>query len=185
MLEGRIGRGVSRANRAPEAEPQPQRCKCHESSDGVQQGIIRRSRAAGDKRLVDFVQDGIARGNRESRYAPSPPPSFASRTHAAIEQQAKDKVLAEMCALSNEIVNRKELIFGQGWDEPSQDRFDHRRRVLRGKRIRGHRENHARPRDGRPPGAQPPPLARRVQASLNFRQLRSGARIAPRLGIRH
>jgi hypothetical protein len=185
MLESRIRRGVSRPNGASGAEPQPQRCKRHKRACGVQQGIISRGCAAGDEGLVDFIQNGVARGNRERRNAPSPAPSFASRAHAAVEEQAKHKILAEVRALSNEVVDREELILCQGWDQPSQDRFDHRGRMFRGKRIRGHGENHASPQDCRPPGAQPTPLARRVQASLNFRQLRSRARIAPRLGIRH
>src|SRR5260370_3384916 len=93
------------------AEPHPQHDKSGECADGNEQRIIWRSAAAGHERLVNFIQHRISRRAEERRKAPRPPPAFAVAAHTAIEQQAKDKILRKVCALSNQIVNCFELCF--------------------------------------------------------------------------
>src|SRR5260370_33563534 len=95
----------------PPAKPHPQHAECSESADRVEQRIVSRGRTAGDERLVKFIQDGISCGAEECREAPRPAPPFAVPAHTAVEQQAKDKIFREVRALSDEIVNRRELIF--------------------------------------------------------------------------
>src|SRR5260370_647391 len=83
------------------------------AANRVEQRIVSRSGTAGDERLVNFIQDGISRGEEECRKAPRPAPPLAVAAKAAIEQQAKDKIFREVRALSNEIVDRLKLIFRQ------------------------------------------------------------------------
>src|SRR5260370_385629 len=82
-------------------------------ADRVEQRIVSRCGAAGDERLVNFIQDGISCGAKKCREAPRPAPPFAVAAHSAIQQQAKDKIFHEVRALSNEIVDRQKLIFSK------------------------------------------------------------------------
>src|SRR6266850_7740 len=158
---------ASRAE-APPAEPHPQYAEGCESADRVEQGIVRRSGAAGDERLVNLIQDGVSCGAEECRQAPRPAPPLAVTAHPAIEQQAKHKIFREVRALSNEIVDRPELILCKRRNQPPQNRFEHPRRVLRGERVRGCREDDPCPEEYWPPDVQPKWHAGRPQAGLNL-----------------
>ncbi len=127
------------------AEPQPKHAHGKERADRVEQRIVRRSAAAGHERLVDFIHHGISCRAEECRKAPRPPPAFAVAAHTAVEQQAKDKIFRKVRAFTDEMVDELKLVVGQRRNNPAQDGFEHRSRMLRRKSIRGRRENDARP----------------------------------------
>src|SRR6266704_4159188 len=52
------------------AKPQPEHSEREECACGVEQRIVSRSRAAGHKGLVKFIQYGISRGDEERADSP-------------------------------------------------------------------------------------------------------------------
>jgi len=181
-----VGRGYFRLDRGPPpAEPYPQHNKSRKGADRVEQGIVRRSCTAGHERLVNFIHDGISCGAEKCRDAPRPAPPFSVAAHAAIKQQAKNKIFREVRALTDDVMDEFELVGGQRRIQPAQDRLEQRSGMLRRKRVCGHREDEACPYRDWPPGAHPSGHSRRLQARLNLWQLGSRARIAPRLEFRH
>src|SRR5260370_2883180 len=117
------------------AEPHPQHNKSREGADRIEQGIVRRSSTAGDKRLMNFVQDGISRGAEKCRDAPRPAPPFPVAAHAALKQKTKNKIFCEERALADEVMDEFELIGSKRRIHPAQDGFTHPTGVLRGEGV--------------------------------------------------
>src|SRR5438477_3230277 len=69
--------------------------ECNGGSDGVEEGVPRRGRAAGDKSLVDFIQRGVPGGDGKSEEGPRPTPGFAIATGSAEEEQIDNAILGE------------------------------------------------------------------------------------------
>jgi hypothetical protein len=130
---------------SPPAEPHPQHDKGGECAGRIEQGIVRRGCAAGDERLVNFIQGGVSGGAEKCREAPRPAPSFAVAAHASVKQQAKNKVFRKVRAFADEMVDEFELAGGQRRNQPAQDRFEYPASVLRGKSVCRHREDKTRP----------------------------------------
>ena len=184
-LGGRSERICRRSGATTETEPQPKHTHGDERPKGIQQGIVRRSGATGHKRLVNLIQHGIAGRAEQRRESPGPPPAAARAAHRAIEKQAKNEILAEVRALSDEIMKGQKLSFGHPRLEPTQNRLEDRSGVLGGKRVRGHQKNHSGPQDRRPPGPQPRKRAGRWGSGAQFSHIWCWTRIAPRLRFRH
>jgi|SRR5580658_6378022 hypothetical protein len=166
---------------AAEAEPEPEGGEGKEGADGVEQRIVGRSSAAGDKGLVDFVHDGIAGGDGKSGEAPRPAPAFAATANAAVDQQAKNKIFNEVGAFADDVVNEIKLVFREVRKEPVHDRGEKAGGVLGGEGVSRECEDNAGPGQSRPPGAKPGRKEQLVQARLHLGELRHGARIAPGL----
>jgi len=168
-----------------EAKPDPEHGEREEGADRVEKGIVRRSGAAGDEGLVNFVHDGIARGDGKGGDPPGPAPAFAIASDAAINQEAENKIFGEVGAFADEMVHEIELILREPGEEPVNDRRQDVGCVFGRERVGGEREYDAGPSDGRPPRAEPGGDQQLVKAWLHFRQLRSGTGIAPGLKVRH
>src|SRR5260370_25422114 len=120
------------------AEPNAEHNKSRKGADRMEQGIVRRSSTAGDKRLMNFVQDGISRRAEKCRDAPRPAPPLPLAAHAAIKQKTKNKIFREVRALTDEVMDEFELIGGKRRVQPAQDGFKHPTGVLRGEGVCGH-----------------------------------------------
>ena len=107
--------------RAAEAEPEPEGGEGEERADGVEKGIVGRGGAADDEGLMDFVHDGIAGGDGKGGNAPGPAPAFAIAADAAVDQDAKNKILGEVGALADDVVNEIELVFAQMGEKPFRE----------------------------------------------------------------
>jgi len=117
------------------AEPKVEGGDGEGSGGGVEKGIVRRGAAAGDEGLVDFVHDGIAGGDGQGGDSPGPMPAFASASKAAKEQKAKNKILGEVRAFANDMVNQIELVRVQVRKKPFHEERENRRGVLGGEGI--------------------------------------------------
>src|SRR4029077_12930231 len=104
---------------------------------------------------MDFVHDGIARGDGEGSDCPGPTPAFAIAPETAIEQETKNKILGEVRAFADEMVDEIELMRREMRKEPFHKVREDRRGVVRRKRVRREGKNNASPDHGRPPGAKP------------------------------
>jgi len=133
---------------------------------------------------MDFIHDGIAGGDGEGGDAPRPAPAFAIAAHAAVDQDAKNKIFGEVGALADDVVNETELVFGEVGEKPAHDWGENVRGVLGGERVSRERKDDAGPGDGWPPGPKPGGNEEFVQAGLHFRQLWRGPGITPGLGVR-
>ena len=162
-------------------EPGEEREVGEESADGIEQGIPRSGGAAGDERLVDLVEAGVASGDDEGSKAPGPVPTFAGSADAAEKQDTEDEIFGEVGALANEVVDVGDSMMAEMREQPSQERLDDAAGVFGGKEIGGHEEDPARPEQCRPPGAQPARDQRRGEARLNFGECGGGAWVAPGL----
>ena len=166
------------------AEPEVQSGEGEEGADGVEQGIVGRSGAAGDEGLMDFVEDGVACGDGQSRDAPGPAPASAIAADPAVDQEAEDKIFSEVGAFADDVVDEIELVFGEMRKEPFHEEGKNCRGVFGGEGVGGERENDAGPSDGGPPGAEPRGDEQLVETGLHLWKLRGGTRIAPRLRVR-
>ena len=168
-----------------QTEPQPEHHKCDEGARGIEQRVVRRSASAGHERLVNFIRDGISGRNEQSGDAPGPAPSRAPGSHASVQQHAKHKILREVRALSDEVMNEGKLGPSERWPEPTENWLEKRRRVLRGKGVCRHHENEARPSKRRPPRPQQNQGSGPRSVGADFGQAGCGTRIAPGLLVRH
>ena len=82
-------------------------------------------------------------------------PAFAGAADRAEKQNAEDEILGEVSALANDVMDVGDLMVGQMWEEPVEERLDDSTGVLGGKEIGGHKEDESGPEHGGPPGAQP------------------------------
>ena len=131
---------------------------------------------------MKFIGSGVSRGDEQRGGSPSPAPSRAASSHRAVEQQAKHKILREMCGLANEVMHEVILALRQPGDQPAQNRVEEPFRVFRGKGIGRHREDHARPHNRRPPRPEPPERSR-WSLRADFRVAWCRARVAPGLRV--
>lgn len=119
---GRAVRGSAAV--AAKAEPEPERGEGEEGADGVEQGIVRGRRTAGDESLMDLVEAAVAGGNHQRGYTPAPMPSAPPATHRAKQQQAEHKIFGEVRAFANDVMDEIELVRGDGREKPAQDRLN-------------------------------------------------------------
>jgi len=133
---------------------------------------------------MNFVHDGVAGGDGQGGDSPGPMPAFASATESTIEKETKNKVLGEVRAFANEMVNEFELMRGQMRKKPFHEERQNRRGVVGRKGVRRECKDDTGPDHGRPPGAQPFRNQQLMEARLHLRQLRGGAGIAQGL-FRH
>ena len=124
-------------------KPQPEHRERDERARRIEQRIVTRSGAARHEGLVDFIQDGISRGNEEGADSPEPTPTLPGAPHGAVEQNAIHKVFREVRAFANDVMHEVVLGLGKAWYQPAQNRFEKPGRVIGGKSVRGHGENHA------------------------------------------
>src|SRR5258707_15771006 len=148
-------------------------------SDGVEEGVPRRGRAADDKGLVDFIQRGVSGSDGKCEEGPRPTPALAIVTGSAEEEQIEDEVLGEVSGLADEIMDFVNLMAGKRTEKPTESRLDNGAGVCRGKSVSRERENDRCPKQGRPPGAKP--CGNERGALTDLIEFRSGARIAPGL----
>src|SRR5207248_5529929 len=87
------------------AEPQPQDRERHKRSGGVKQRIVGRSRAAGDERLMDLIESGVASCDKQRSQAPKPSPTPPRSAHRPKQQHAENKAFGKMGALPDEVMN--------------------------------------------------------------------------------
>src|SRR5882757_10489668 len=153
--------------------------ECNGGSDGIEEGVPRRGRAADDKGLVDFIQRGVSGSDGKSEEGPRPAPAGAIATGSAEEEQIENEVLGEVSGLADEIMEFVNLMAGKRTEKPTESRLDDGAGVCGGKSVSGERENDRRPKQGRPPGAEPGGNERGALTDLV--EFRSGARIAPGL----
>jgi len=153
--------------------------ECDGGSDGVEERVPWRCRAADDEGLVDFIERGISGRDGKGDEAPRPMPAFAIATGSAEEQQIENEILAEVRGLTDEIMDFVDLMAGKRTEKPAEDRLDDGAGVCRRKSISGERENDGCPDQCRPPGAKPGRNERRALTDLV--EFRGGARIAPGL----
>src|SRR2546429_1427253 len=153
--------------------------ECNGGSDGIEEGVPRRGRAADDKGLVDFIQRGVSGRDGKSEEGPRPTPAGAIATGSAEEEQIENEVLGEVSDLADEIMHFVNLMAGKRREKPAESRLDDGAGVCGGKSVGGERENDRCPKQGRPPGAKPGGNER--SALTDLIEFRSGARIAPGL----
>src|SRR5579885_1160400 len=125
-----------------------------ESAEGIQQGIVRRSSAAANESLMDFVERGVERGGEPRREAPGPAPALLPGAKSAIEKEAEDEVLGEVRGLADDVIDFAKLMRGKRGDQPVTNPRNDGGGVIGRERVRGHEENHNSPGDGRPPVAE-------------------------------
>lgn len=166
------------------AKPEPENGEGEERADGIEEGIIRGGFAAGDEGLMDFVESGIAGGDKERGESPGPAPARAGTSNAAKEEKAKDEVFNEVGRFANVVVDQPKLRVGQTGYEPAENGLQDRGGVLRGEGVGGHDEDDDSPQESRPPDSHPRGDQQLFEARLHFRKLGSGTRIAPGL-VRH
>jgi len=58
---------------------------------------------------MEFIGSGVRRGNEKGGNSPTPAPTGAASANGTVEQQEKHKVLREMRALADEMVDDREL----------------------------------------------------------------------------
>src|SRR5260221_12689245 len=97
--------------------------------------------AAGDERLVDFIESGVAEGDEERGESPGPEPAGADASNAAEEQRAEDKIFGEVGRLAYEVEDDLELRGGDGSVEQVVDALDELGSVLVGGGGGGHGED--------------------------------------------
>src|SRR5215467_9848178 len=106
------------------AQPQPDHHECDERSSGIKQRIIRRSPSAGNEGLMKFIGSGVYGGNEERDASPGPPPPRAAGTNGAIQQHEIHKILREVRALPDDVVNVVVLALRQPRNEPAKRRLE-------------------------------------------------------------
>src|SRR2546430_12369795 len=151
--------------------------ECNGGSVGVEDGVPRRRRQAGDKCLVDFIQRGVSGSDGKSEEGPRPTPALAIVTGSAEEEQIENEILGEVSDLTDEIMDFVNLMAGKRTEKPAENRVDDGAGVCGRKSVSGGRENDRRPKQGRPPGAKP--SGDEPGALTDLIEFRGGARIAP------
>ena len=154
-----------------------------EGAGGIEEGVPGRGSSRGDERLVDFVEGGIGGSDEPGGEGPGPVPAGASAADSAKQEKVKDKVLREVSAFADEVVQVFELDMAEGVSQPGENTFEDGGGVGGGKGVRGREENEGGPEQGGPPSAEPCGEHRlRRDAGAQFFQRGSGARIAPGFG---
>src|SRR5260221_6349361 len=106
--------------------------------------------AAGDERLVDFIESGVAEGDEERGESAGPAPAGAAASNAAVEQHGEDKIFGEVGRLAYVVVDALELRGGHGGFEPVEDRLEEVGSVLVGEGVGGHGEDKGSPQQSEP-----------------------------------
>ncbi len=132
----RIGSRLRRSPNTAPAKPQPEHPERDERACGIEQRIVRRSRAAGHEGLMDFIGNRVSRGNEKGSDSPGPTPACLATSHGAVEQNAKHKIFREVRALANDVMHEVILGLGQSWYQPAQNRLEKPSRVLGRKGVR-------------------------------------------------
>jgi len=91
--------GGGAGRRTPEV-PEAYESGCEEGASGVEERVPRRSGAAGDEGLVNFVEAGVTRSDGERGEGPGPAPAFAVAAEAAKEEEIEDEVVGEVGGLA-------------------------------------------------------------------------------------
>ena len=107
-----------------EVDPEPEDGESEEGAGGIDKGIVWGCFAAGDERLMDFVERGIAGSDEERGESPGPAPADAGTSNAAKEEQAKNKIFSEVGRFANVVVDQIKLRVGQAGYEPAEDGFE-------------------------------------------------------------
>lgn len=152
-----------------EAEPEEEHGESEEGADRVEKGIVGRGCAADDKGLVDFVEAGIASGDKPSGKAPGPAPAFAVAAEAAIEEEEKNKVFGEMGAFADQMVDEIEPIVTEVRKKPVDEGRENHGGMFGRKSIGREGEDEAGPEESGPPGANPRGEEEFVNSRLHFR----------------
>src|SRR5205807_1538648 len=126
--------GESLRSGSSPAEPQPEHGQRNECAHRIEQRIVNTRCPANHERLVNFIQQGIARGDEQRAESPHPAPAGLAAPQRAVQQQEKHKVLREMRALANDMMDVVVLTLRQPGNEPAQNRLEKPFRVIRGKR---------------------------------------------------
>jgi len=166
------------------AEQEPKDGEGEEGPGGIDKGIVRRGLAAGDERLMDLIESGVAEGDEQRGQSPGPAPADAATANATVEEQTEDEVFGEVSGLADVMVDELELSGGEVGFEPAEEGLEERGGVLRREGVHGHGEDESGPKESGPPDAQPCGDQQARETWLHLREMRSGARIAPGL-IRH
>ena len=83
-----------------------------ERSGGINEGIPCRGTARGHENLVNFVEGRVARGDEPCGQSPGPAPAVTRTAYASIEEKKEDKVLEEMRAFADDVMDCVELVPG-------------------------------------------------------------------------
>src|SRR6267142_3561948 len=118
-------------------KPEPEEQHGKGGACGVDDRVVGRGVAAGDEGLMYLVESGVGGGQEERSKSPSPAPASAGSAKAAIQEQTKHEVFAEMCGLANEVVNDLELRRAHGRIDPQLDTLEDGTGVRRREGIGG------------------------------------------------
>src|SRR5437588_13128847 len=105
---------------------------------------------------MKLIGDGVSRCNEKRRDPPDPAPTGAVGSHRAVEQNAIHKILREMGALANDVMDEIVLALRQPRYEPALNRLKKLFRVFGGNRVRGRGEYQTRTLNGPRPCREPP-----------------------------
>src|SRR6266481_3797177 len=101
------------------AKPEPQEQHGKGGACGIDDRVVGRGVAAGDEGLMYLVESGVGGSQEECGHSPGPVPAGAGSAKAAIQEQTKHKIFAEMGGLASEVVNDLELCGGDGRIDPT------------------------------------------------------------------